>query len=1155
MPQGKYAMVIFIFGLLLLHKVQAQTTMVYEAIPSEYIKAEASSSLPAFPVSATLGMGLNRGLHQSDNLGRTMWISEVSTELQQAQSNTKKGVVWLKYGFDKVRSIDRLHIWNHNQHNHLNRGLQKVFIQYSLDGIKWESLKKKGKDYFIIPKSSGKDGSEADFELNFSGLRFKYLCITADKLQGNYYQDQDPQTLDEARLNNQNIHYYGLSEVRFYQKKNKDVAELPVISEGSFEVNQGYLKSAEGPCREFYISLNEPLFTGGTIEVSFNGKNKTERIPVSEKGIYNYSMTFPPGMMEEKEQVNFSFKSLQGNFKKNMEVPGARKWEIHFLPHSHLDIGYTHTHEEVLERQLRNIDLAMELIKTTEAFPKASRFRWNIETVWPLITFKERYHGTGKWQQFKKYVQSGSIGLNASLGNILTGISKQEELMHLFDDGIELAKSLGVPLHSVMMSDVPGFSWGLVTAMAENGLKYFSMAPNYVPYLLTGGSRVGLSHIEWANRPFYWQSQSLQEEILCWSAGTGYSYFHDWLVGPLSSSGVAPLMEELENLEIAGFPYGMTYFRYTVNGDNGPPDRKMSDLIRTWNETYSSPQFVISTTEALFSEFEARYSEHIPRFKGDFTPYWEDGAASTAATLAMNRTNSDKLNQLEILWTLNNLQDFPFSTFQKTWRNIILFSEHTWGASASGTAPNAPLTQKLWRQKERFALRADSLTREIDSALRMKFTKGKSPKYIQVFNTNLHPRSDVVQLKTGMDLSGVVLRDEVGSIIPLQSMGEDRWIFIASNIEPLSSKVYSIDRSGEMNKDPGFEVTPLGMSNGKIEITIDPESGAISELLTRNGKNYAGKGGLNMYIFSGRNLQDVWTNDSVTSIKTLHKGPVATTLRVSSTPKGTNGLFQDITLYNGLSKIDITNRMDKATSLEFENIRFAFPFKIENPETEIDLAFSMMRPEREQLSGANKNFYSMNNGVAITGLEHSVLLANTDSPILEVGSMSGESWLDDPIEFLSWKRQGTSSSTVYSWVMNNSWMTNYKRSQKGEASFRYSIIPLEGDSDHSKLKSLEIAQPLIAIISSMNKPLQSLFTLKGNHQIAVSTLRPTTDGAGYIVRLANMSGRSIHTAFEWGRIKPKEIYECSNQEKIIQQIDDQSFWLHPYGTKTLKLEI
>ncbi len=64
-----------------------------------------------------------------------------------------------------------------------------------------------------------------------------------------------------------------------------------------------------------------------------------------------------------------------------------------------------------------------------------------------------------------------------------------------------------------------------------------------------------------------------------------------------------------------------------------------------------------STSEA-FRAFEQRYGDKLPRVRGDCTPYWEDGAGSSAAETAMNRASSERLAQAETLWAM--LQPGPY---------------------------------------------------------------------------------------------------------------------------------------------------------------------------------------------------------------------------------------------------------------------------------------------------------------------------------------------------------------------------------------------------------------------------------------------------------------------------------------------------------------
>lgn len=285
-----------------------------------------------------------------------------------------------------------------------------------------------------------------------------------------------------------------------------------------------------------------------------------------------------------------------------------------------------------------------------------------------------------------------------------------------------------------------------------------------------------------------------------WSAGKGYSFFHSWLTDKLSACGTEPIWEYLTELENKPYPYDIAYLRYTIQGDNGPPDDLMPEIIKEWNQRYDYPQFIIGTTKQLFEDFESKYANCLPVLKGDMTPYWEDGAASTAKELAMNRQSSDRLNQSEILWSLLDRKSYPEGTFKEGWRNVILFSEHTWGASASGPDPESDFTKLLWKQKSDFAVKGDSLSSLVyKGALKtLQSSKQTDETFVQVINTQSWMRSDVVFLISKKDLSQNVLVDEQGKQIPLQKVeGENKWAFIALDIPPLGSKVYTLKPIGK----------------------------------------------------------------------------------------------------------------------------------------------------------------------------------------------------------------------------------------------------------------------------------------------------------------------------------------------------------------------
>ncbi len=152
----------------------------------------------------------------------------------------------------------------------------------------------------------------------------------------------------------------------------------------------------------------------------------------------------------------------------------VRKILVYILPHSHHDLGYTDLQANVEEKQMRNITLGMDLARRTAAYPEGARFVWNLEVLWGADLLMRRKTEAEK-TAFIQAVKKGWVALNGMYANELTGLCRPEELLQLFRFGGELGRTCGVSVDSAMVSDVPGFTWGTVTAMAHAGIRYFSV--------------------------------------------------------------------------------------------------------------------------------------------------------------------------------------------------------------------------------------------------------------------------------------------------------------------------------------------------------------------------------------------------------------------------------------------------------------------------------------------------------------------------------------------------------------------------------------------------------------------------------------------------------------------------------------------------------
>ncbi|MBP7409207.1 MAG: glycoside hydrolase, partial [Flavobacteriales bacterium] len=364
--------------------------------------------------------------------------------------------------------------------------------------------------------------------------------------------------------------------------------------------------------------------------------------------------------------------------------------DIHLVHHSHTDIGYSHLQAEVETIQNNNIWKALELIDRTKDYPEDSRFVWNVESLWAVENFLGIASEADK-QRFIAAVKSRSIALSANYANILTGLCTPEEMHWIVEYADSLRKWYDLPITMAMQTDIPGMSWSMVDAYAAHGIRHLSQGPNYIPDMPDGGDRIGSTLREQGDKPYWWKGTTGRDSILVWTAGQGYGGWHGYTAGAIKERGTRKIAAYMNELAAKGYPYDMVQWRYNIVSDNGPVDSTLSDFVREWNEKYASPRLIIANAGEMMQEFETKYGKQIPTWSGDFTPYWEDGAYSTAKEEGDVRVLSARLTNLIEAATILKKPINPHLLYRAK-RSIVMWHEHTWGAWCSISDPDAHFT-------------------------------------------------------------------------------------------------------------------------------------------------------------------------------------------------------------------------------------------------------------------------------------------------------------------------------------------------------------------------------------------------------------------------------------------------------------------------------
>ena len=722
--------------------------------------------------------------------------------------------------------------------------------------------------------------------------------------------------------------------------------------------------------------------------------------------------------------------------------------DIHLVHHSHTDIGYSHLQAEVEKIQNNNIWKALELIDRTKDYPEDSRFVWNVESLWAVENFLGIASEADK-QRFIAAVKAGSIALSANYANLMTGLCTPEEMHWIVEYADSLRKWYDLPITMAMQTDVPGMSWSMVDAYAAHGIRHLSQGPNYIPDMPDGGDRIGSTLREQGDKPYWWKGTTGRDSILVWTAGQGYGGWHGFTAGAIKERGTRKIAAYMNDLAAKGYPYDMVQWRYNIVSDNGPVDSTLSDFVRDWNLKYASPRLIIANAGTMMQQFEEKYGKSIPTWSGDFTPYWEDGAYSTAKEEGDVRVLSARLtNLIEAAKILNKPID-PQLLYRAK-RSIVMWHEHTWGAWCSISDPDSHFTTDQWRVKKAFA---DSAGWYVDAIERRIFRNAKGGDSLGVFNALPWDRHGVAEIPATPyerhDTPYCV--SEAGVIFK----GTGEHLFFLED-----GSVHGNDRA-----------YPLHYNNYPISLIVDPAQPNMSTArgswrmlngLEPDPGTWKSKGG----------LVEWWMERGLTTpelirpeIKERQRQSFFNS-RMTLEMEGTDSI-QTLLMRLPYSPVHVTTAVHKQLVREKESLHLALPFNIPNATVRIGIGDTYVTPESGRIPGSNNDFFCAQRWIDVSNDSMGVTIVCPQGAIWEVGEMVDERKVNpgrgtNPEKYKAWKTEAHSSSTIYLYALNNYWHTNFKADQEGPITFDL-YLKMHGPFklEEARRFGLEMTRPLI----------------------------------------------------------------------------------------------
>lgn len=836
----------------------------------------------------------------------------------------------------------------------------------------------------------------------------------------------------------------------------------------------------------------------------------------------------------------------QNKLSREIIVHAMRHWTVYIYPHSHVDIGYTNTQENVEFIHKRNLDVAMDLAEKTAHYPADAKFRWNPEVVWPI----ERYlnsESPDKKKRLLDAIKKGYISVDAGYVSTNTSASSDEELLQLFHYGKKLEKETGKAVKTMVQVDIPGVSWGVVPAANQLGISYCLS-------LFNGYDRTGFTH-ELSFRPFWWIGPDGKSKVLFLQPGA-YTpgalakgkYFWPQLAGQTDTTKLIPIVrtnnprenfidsyleEMLPKLEKEkDYPYDIFPMTWCM-ADNTPIDVDLPDAVKSWNEEYAYPHVRICTATEMVQAYETKYSDQLPTLQGDFTEYWTDGLGSSAEKTGESREVKEKLVQAEIIWSmLNPDKEEPQEMIQEAWRTIILSTEHTW---AFMQPDKQPISGTILKTKLGYFDKAKEMT---DQVMKMAYQdiEDKNSTAITVFNTNTWSQTGLVTLSKEISDVYKSLADMDGKEIVSQELSSGELVFLAQDVPALGNKTFLLKKEKNEYNETSQKSSNTTLDNTIVTLVVDPITGDVVSLLYK-GEEFVDSEALcainSFRYLEGDNTSGRATKATDVLISVKEKGALINSLLIESKAKGCNSLKREIRLTKGSACVEFNNTVDKQAIPEKEGIHFGFAFQVPKGTVRVNIPWGVMELEKDQLKAGNRNWIALQRWLNISNENKGVTWCSMNACSFESGDMTANV-IGGAFESPLWIRKIKPSSTIYSWALNNHWHTNFRLSQDGRIQFNYRILPHIGTYDviNSNQFAMEQYRPLVAVQTKKSFKQKNSLTISGTGKVVLSNYKTINNGKSHIVRLFSLSDTEESISLDWNKKQPRSIYYFEKEEKV-----------------------
>ncbi len=1028
--------------------------------------------------------------------------------------------------------------------------------------------------FYLQPKldtSNGDQGSafyaaysRADVEFDFPG---DYLHRGENAITLQAVETVPPSLPNAALPADASFTYDAIELARNPQSSAATHASAQILPTIFYQQRQGQLEESV----DVILRDPRPVHPGASVDFTLADKHYHQALPAGqdfgeEKFIFSVP-EFPAHTAAEVSWNNGGHAQHDRVF-----IDPQKKWTLFLVPHIHLDVGYSDYQGKVAAIHSRVIDEAMQLIA------QHPDFRFSLDGYWPL----QQYFDTrtpAEQQRAITAIEKQQLYLPAQYANLLTGFPTAETLIRSLYPSADFSRRHGTPFNYANITDVPSFSWSYASILASAGIhELFSGSNNYrAPVLLQG-------HLN-ENSPFWWQGPDGQKVLLWYSRHYMQMQFMFGLP-PLLSTGHDTLPLFLQMYQHPGYLADATIL-FGTQVENTDLFPQQAELAQQWDSVYAYPHIQYSGFHAALQNIAKQFSNNIPTISGDGGPYWEDGIAADAYSAALERQNEARGPSAEELATLTSLVNPKYapdsSGLRRMWTNMVLADEHTWDSYNSVSDPTSKEAVDQLALKELYPVKAaalaDFITRNSMASIVNSISAGSGS--VIVFNTLNWIRNGVVSLD--LNNNQELVDTTTDQVVPVEVLSGDKNFhhvrFVAQNVPAVGYKVYRL-RDAKKTLETAATTNTTTLDSQYYRVTLDPATGAVKSIydkqLQRELVNQQSpyRFGQYLYVTGGDTTPNTLLQYSRVYPKpnldvhpaqngylvSVTRTPYGSVARLESSDNNTPEISTEIRLFDHQKKIEFVEDLTKKEVDSKEGVYFAFPFAMDHPQFQYEIQNGVVDPSKDMYPGAGHEWFSVQHWVSAQQDGLSATVMPLDAALVTLGDINRGQW---PTQF------GTRTGTIFSYVMNNYWDTNYRAGQGGHFRFRYIITsaPATDDAQLSRLGWEEMTPLEKDEITTQDKALntpgpldgkQTSFLRANDPDLVLTTWKPAEDGHGTILRFLDLGGASRTVTVDTPLWQLQQAWQTDAVERDQSQLSlsgahQFQFTVHPHEIVTVRL--